>query len=288
MNLEEHAPAKINLSLRVLGRRADGFHEIESLVAFARLGDGLSLHPDMDITLETAGPFASALGGEDNLILEAANRVKERCPGVQFGAFTLEKNLPVAAGLGGGSADAGAALRLIGRANPGVISPRIMEEVACGLGADVPACLVSHAAVMQGRGEKLSVLEDLPTLDMVLVNPGIPLAAGDVYTALEAPLLEDNFVTDDSGQMSFVSDDELLKHISIAGNDLQSPAKKLAPVIGDVLAELSLIEGCEAAQMSGSGSTCFGVFDNAGHAASARDRLHAAHPDWWVVSTRLE
>ncbi len=288
MNLEERAPAKINLSLRVLGRRADGFHEIESLVAFARFGDALSLNLHTGLTVEAIGPFASALAGDDNLILEAANQLRERCPGVQAGAFYLEKNLPVASGLGGGSADAGAALRLIGRANPGLVTAQIMEEVACRLGSDVPACLVSRAAVMRGRGEKLFPLEQLPALDVVLVNPGISLAAGDVYAALEAPALGDVSPGEDTGLMTFASAGELVKHISNVGNDLQQPAMKLAPVIGDVVAALLRQEGCEAAQMSGSGSTCFGVFANAGHAAGARHRLCAAHPHWWVVSTRLE
>ena len=140
---------------------------------------------------------------------------------------------------------------------------------------------------MQGRGEKLTPLENFPALDIVLVNPGIPLAAGEVYAALEAPLLEDEFVSSDAGQTSFASIGEVLEHISLDGNDLQQPAIRLAPEIGSVLAALSSADGCQAAQMSGSGSTCFGVFVNAGQAAGARERLRAAHPDWWVVSTRL-
>ncbi|MHA1165269.1 MAG: 4-(cytidine 5'-diphospho)-2-C-methyl-D-erythritol kinase [Alphaproteobacteria bacterium] len=284
--LIETASAKVNLTLRVLGRRSDGFHELSSLVAFAKLGDTLQLEPGDELSLAVRGSFSAKLD-EDNLVLHAARLLSELCRGVRTGAFILEKNLPVAAGLGGGSADAGAALRLIGRANPGLVTGQIMEEAACRLGSDVLACLMSHAAMMRGRGEKLLPLERLPALDAVLVNPGIPLAAGDVYAALEAPELEDNFVPDDVSQISFASVGEVLKHISKAGNDLQHPAIKLAPVISDVLSALSCAEGCETAQMSGSGSTCFGVFANAGHAAGARDRLHAAHPDWWVVSTRL-
>ena len=287
MILEERAPAKINLFLKVLGRRADGFHEIESLVAFARFGDTLSLNLASGITLETTGPFAAALGSENNLVLEGVKQLRARCPVVQAGAFFLEKNIPVAAGLGGGSADAAAALRLIGRANPGVITPQIIEEAASALGSDVPACLMSHAAIIRGRGEKITALEAFPALDIVLVNPGIPLAARDVYAALGAPYMEEDFVPGETGQTSFATAGELLKFISNAGNDLQPPAMKLAPVIGDVLSALSQTQGCELARMSGSGSTCFGVFANAGHAASAGNRLRAAHPDWWVVSTRL-
>lgn len=287
MNLVERAPAKINLFLRVFGRRADGFHEIESLVAFAQFGDALSLNPGPETTLKTTGPFATALGHENNLVLEAAKQLRAVSPVVQAGAFSLEKNIPVAAGLGGGSADAAAALRLIGRANPGVITQQIMEDAACALGSDVPACLMSRAAVMRGRGEKLAILEDFPALDLVLVNPGVPMAAGDVYSALEAPVLGDISPARDTGRMSFATASEVLKHISGAGNDLQEPAIKLAPEINDVLVALSRLEECEVAQMSGSGATCFAVFANAGHAASARDRLRGAHPDWWVVSTRL-
>ncbi len=288
MKIDEHAPAKINLSLQVLGRRPDGFHEIESLVAFAGLGDALSLTIDGELSLKTYGPFASALGGDDNLILRAASLLTERCPGIQVGAFSLEKNLPVAAGLGGGSADAGAAIRLISKANPGLIPPQIVEDTACEMGSDVLACLMSHTTVMRGRGEKLSPLKQFPVLDAVLVNPGIPMRAGDIYAALDAPSLGDESSAGHCRRMSFASAGELLKHMSEVGNDLEQPAVMLVPVIGDVLDALSSLEGCAAAQMSGSGSTCFGIFANAGQAASARERLLKAHPDWWVASTRME
>ncbi len=283
--LRESAPAKINLTLKVHGRRGDGFHELSSLIAFASISDTLQLKPDDSLSLCVSGPFSGKLD-DGNLVLQAARLLKECCGEVRTGAFSLIKNLPVSAGLGGGSADAAAALRLIDRANPGFLTPQIMEQTACQLGSDVLACLMSHAAIMRGRGDKLSALDDLPALDAVLVNPGIPLAAGDVYSALEAPLLKDDFVTDEA-VVSFASASELLKHITLAGNDLQPPAMKLAPKIGAVISALSNLDGYEAAQMSGSGSTCFGIFANAGHAAGARDRLRAVHPDWWVVSTRL-
>jgi len=283
--LTERAQAKINLTLKVVGRRGDGFHELSSLIAFASVGDTLQLKPDDTLSLSVSGPFSDNLD-DDNLVLRAARLAKERCGEVRTGAFALIKNLPVSSGLGGGSADAAAALRLVGRANPGLLTPRIMEGIACQLGSDVLACLMSHAAIMRGRGDKLSVLDDLPALDAVLVNPGIPLAAGDVYSALEAPLLKDDFVADNA-VVSFASASELLKHISNIGNDLQQPAMKLAPEVGTAISALSKLDGCAVAQMSGSGSTCFGIFANAGHAAGARDRLRAAHPDWWVVSTRL-
>lgn len=284
--LIELASAKVNLTLKVLGRRSDGFHELSSIVVFASLGDTLQLEPDDKLSLTVNGQFSANLD-EDNLVLQAARFLSDMCKGVRTGAFTLEKNLPVAAGLGGGSADAAAALRLMARANPELVTGKVMEEATCRLGSDVLACLMSHSAVMQGRGEKLTPLKKLPALDIVLVNPGIPLAAGEVYAALEAPSLEDEFVPDDASQISFASVEELLEHISITGNDLQQPAITLAPDIGDVLGALSQTDGCKAAQMSGSGSTCFGVFANAGHAARARDRLRAAYPEWWVVSTRL-
>ena len=246
--LTERAQAKVNLSLKVVGRRGDGFHELNSLIAFASVGDTLQLKPDGTLSLSVSGPFSDNLD-EDNLVLRAARLAKERCGEVRTGAFALIKNLPVSSGLGGGSADAAAALRLVGRANPGLLTPRIMEGIACQLGSDVLACLMSHAAIMRGRGDKLSVLDDLPALDAVLVNPGIPLAAGDVYSALEAPLLKDDFVADNA-VVSFASASELLKHISLAGNDLQPPAMKLAPKIGAVISALSNMDGCAMAQMS--------------------------------------
>lgn len=285
--LIETAQAKVNLTLKVLGRRSDGFHELNSLVMFAKLGDNLQLEPGDELSLAAGGAFCANLDG-DNLVLQAARLISEMCADIRSGTFTLVKNLPVAAGLGGGSADAAAALRLISRANPGAVTGKIMEEAACQLGSDVLVCLMSHAAMMRGRGELVSPIEQLPTLNVVLVNPGVTLAAGDVYAALEAPELDENPLDDNGCENNFSSAGVLLKHISRIGNDLQRPAIKLAPVIGDVISALSQEEGCGAVQMSGSGSTCFGVFANAGHAARARDRLQAAHPDWWIVSTSLE
>jgi len=284
--LTETASAKVNLTLKVLGRRSDGFHELCSIVAFASLGDTLQLKLDDKLSLTVSGAFSANLD-EDNLVLKAARILSELCAGLRTGAFTLEKNLPVAAGLGGGSADAAAALRLMARANADLVTGQVMEEAACRLGSDVLACLMSHAAVMQGRGEKLTPLEQLPALDVVLVNPGIPLAASDVYAALNAPYLDDQYALDDVSNHSFASVGELLNHISKTGNDLRQPAITLAPEIGDVISALSGAESCQMAQMSGSGSTCFGIFANAGHAARARDRLRAAYPEWWVVSTTL-
>ncbi len=281
------APAKVNLTLKVLGRRSDGFHELSSLVAFAALGDTLQLAPGAELSLSVTGAFSANLDA-DNLVLQAAHLVSEMCGGVQTGAFALVKNLPVAAGLGGGSADAAAALRLIGRANPGVVTGKIMEQAAVRLGSDVLVCLMSHAAMMRGRGERLIPVKHLPALDVVLINPGAPLAAGDVYAALDAPSLDDTPTDNDRYEMQFSSVGGLQTYISKAGNDLQPSAIQLAPVIGDVLSALSHEEGCGLAQMSGSGSTCFGIFNNAGHAAGARERLRKAHPDWWIVSTRLE
>ena len=181
-SLVEKAAAKINLTLRVLGRRPDGYHEIESLVAFADLADTLTLQPGGDVALDIAGPFAAACGpAADNLVLKALVALRERVGGLKAGRFSLKKNIPVAAGLGGGSADAAAALRLLARANGlGASDPRL-AAAALVVGADVPVCLDSQARIMRGVGDELSAPLDLPPLAALLVNPGVALATRDVF-----------------------------------------------------------------------------------------------------------
>ena len=183
--LRDIGRAKINLTLEVLGRRADGFHELKSLVAFANFGDRLELDPGDGLDLEVEGPFAAALGN-GNLILEAARAAQERVPGLRLGRFRLAKCLPVAAGLGGGSADAAAALRLIARANPGLIDEGTSAELARKIGSDVSVCLASRPALMSGRGEKIEPVRGFPACGVVLANPGKALATRAVYAALDA------------------------------------------------------------------------------------------------------
>lgn len=278
--LRESARAKVNLTLKVLGRRNDGFHEISSLVAFADLHDTLELLPGDDLALSISGPFASDLSETDNLVLDAARLVMKRCPGAWAGRVTLVKNLPVAAGLGGGSADAAAALRLFMRSNAGKVTKEVISDLAEELGSDVTACLESRAAWMSGRGEKLSYLSDLMELSAILVNSGTPLGAGKVYEALNAP--EHSSGTRCNPE-EFATREELISYIGETGNDLTDPALKMAPVIGEVLKAIGDTEGCVLAQMTGSGATCFGLYDDMETAGRARDKIARSHPGWWTA-----
>jgi 4-diphosphocytidyl-2-C-methyl-D-erythritol kinase len=279
----EKAPAKINLTLRVLGRRADGYHHIESLVAFAGVGDALTFTPGGDLALIVGGPTAAAAGDvADNLVLKAARALAERVAGLRFGRFTLSKRLPVAAGLGGGSADAAAALRLLARAN--VLAPddpRLMQA-ARATGADVPVCLDPRTRLMRGIGDILSDPLDLPRLFALLVNPGIAVATADVFAALAAP---------PAGQTAPAAQPlgpaALLAEIASGRNDLEAPAIELEPAIADVLAVLRKLPGCRLARMSGSGPTCFGLFDSSRAASAAARTLRVGYPAWWVRATVL-
>lgn len=284
--ISERAPAKVNLTLKVIGKRSDGFHELVSLVAFASAGDSLVLVPEGDASLCVEGPFAGDLG-EDNLVLQAAKILLEHFPDRRTGAFTLDKQLPVAAGLGGGSADAAAALRLMERATPDAVPSEAIARVARLLGADVSVCLASKASVMRGRGDDIMPIAALPALPAVLVNPGAALGAGDVFAALGASPVEDGCADSDAVPASFGSANELVAYIQDTGNDLEATAVKCAPVIAKVRAALRAAAGCRLAQMSGSGSTCFGIFGDADEARFAAQTISATRPQWWVVATQL-
>ena len=232
--LSDLAPAKVNLSLEILGRRADGYHELASLVAFADAGDTLHLSPatDRDITLATTGPFASAIDG-DNLILRAARLFLDHAPQACGGHFVLDKRLPVASGIGGGSSDAAAAIRLMARANAwGAPDCRAALIPALSrLGADIPVCLDPRAAWMQGIGERIAPLETCPALPAVLVNPGIPLATRDVFAALNAPALVESGTRVDTPRR-FASADELVGFLRGHPNDLERPARRPLQIVG--------------------------------------------------------
>jgi 4-diphosphocytidyl-2-C-methyl-D-erythritol kinase len=279
----EPAPAKVNLTLRVLGRRADGYHEIESLVAFAALGDALTFTAGGELALEIAGPTARSAGPiPENLVLRAARALAERVAGATLGRFSLAKRLPVAAGLGGGSADAAAALRLLARANRlASDDPRLMEA-ARATGADVPVCLDPRPRLMRGVGDVLSPPLVLGSLPAVLVNPGVALSTGDVFTALGLPP-----GVPAATAHGLPSPSQLTTALARGRNDLEAAAIELQPVIAIVLAALRELPGCRAARMSGSGATCFGLFDTGAAARAAARRLRAAHPDWWVRATVL-
>jgi len=272
--LAEKAPAKINLTLRVLARRSDGYHEIESLVAFASLADVLSFTPARTLQLAVRGPTAELAGPiEDNLVLKAAQALAAGIPGLKLG-------------LGGGSSDAAAALRLLARANS--IShddPRLLQAARM-TGADVPVCLDPRPRIMRGIGEILSDPLKLPRAPMILANPGVMLATKDVFSSLRigSPCAARLCSPPLQGAAEL---NEVVAIMSSFRNDLEGPAMELAPVIGDVLAALRSLAGCRIARMSGSGATCFGLFESARAATAAARSLRVAHPTWWVRTTTL-
>jgi 4-diphosphocytidyl-2-C-methyl-D-erythritol kinase len=285
--LIEEAPAKVNLTLAIHGRRADGYHELESLVAFARCGDRLSLLPGEPLGLSVSGPFARAVGPtSDNLVLKGACALARQVSGLELGSFVLVKHLPVAAGVGGGSADAAAALRLLARANALDLADLRLADAAKGTGADVPICVDPRPRIMRGIGEKLSEPLPLPRLAAVLVNPGVPVATREVFGALAAPRLSTPNATGRQGQIPSRRE-ELLTFLRTHGNDLEAPAISIAPVIAEVLARLRAAPGCELARMSGSGGTCFGVFASEIVAMAAARDIAATNPPWWVCPTVL-
>jgi len=283
--IDELAPAKINLSLRVLGRRPDGYHELESLVAFAAFGDRLTLRSAETFALTTTGPFAAALDA-DNLVATAVHRARAAAPRLEIGTFELEKNLPVAAGLGGGSSDAAAALRALRRANPGHATALDWSALAAGLGADVPVCLAGRPALMRGIGEHLHFVARLPRVPIVLVNPRLPLGAGDVFRALNAAPVQASAVSN-APPPSFPSLDDLVTYLQTAANDLEAPAKALCPEIVRVQAALASQSAARIVRMSGSGPTCFALFNSCTEAERAAALVARHEPGWWVVATEI-
>jgi 4-diphosphocytidyl-2-C-methyl-D-erythritol kinase len=285
--LVEDGRAKVNLTLRVVGRRVDGYHDLESVVAFADCADRLSLLPGSALQLRTTGPLAQACGEmDDNLVLKTARLLSERVPGLTTGTFTLHKVLPVAAGIGGGSADAAAALRLLARANGLAIDDERLTEVARLTGADVPVCVASRACVMTGVGESLSPLA-LPKLPCVLVNPRVAVATKDVFAALGLRGGELLVGATDILQAIVWPEDgasarEWIDTFASDTNDLEEPSKRIQPVIGEVLSALGEASGARLARMSGSGATCFAIFDDAAAAQAAAQQIQLAHPQWWV------
>ena len=285
--LVESAPAKVNLTLRVFGRRSDGYHEIESLVAFAEFGDRLRFSPGGGLTLAVNGPTAAKVGDIDgNLVLKAAREMTARQNGLTLGAFQLDKRLPVAAGLGGGSADAAAALRLIARANGLTLDDPQLYAAARAAGADVPVCLDSRPRIMRGIGDILSEPLALPTLPAVLVNPGVAVATKEVFAGwatASAPSPRAGFAALGTPPTR----EALLEFLLAQSNDLERPAIALAPVIADVLAVLRNSVGCKMARMSGSGATCFALFASAAAAQKAAKALRGKFPNWWIRPTML-
>jgi 4-diphosphocytidyl-2-C-methyl-D-erythritol kinase len=290
--LIEHARAKVNLTLRVVGRRVDGYHDLESMVAFADCADRLSLTVGSELHLVTTGPLAQACGETaDNLVFKAAQLLRERVASLKVGSFTLDKVLPVAAGIGGGSADAAAALRLLARANDLAIDDSRLIEVARLTGADVPVCLESRACVMTGVGETLLPLA-LPIMPCVMVNPRIAVATRDVFQALglrSGELLVGfaDVIDAASWPEAGASLEDWVEALAAGTNDLEAPARRIQPVIGGVIAVLNATNGAWLARMSGSGATCFAIYENTAEAQRAAQKIQLDHPGWWVHAGTL-
>jgi 4-diphosphocytidyl-2-C-methyl-D-erythritol kinase len=283
----ENAPAKVNLTLRVLGQRSDGYHEIESLVAFAEFGDTLSFSPGGELALTMRGPNAADAGEDaDNLVLKAARALAARVAGIGLGAFELDKRLPVAAGLGGGSADAAAALRLLARANNLPVDDGRLHDAARVIGADVPVCLDPRPRLMRGVGEILSAPLRLPPLPAVLANPGIALPTKSVFAAWKG-VVSQPLPVDVAAAAKIGNREEYLQLLATQSNDLEAAATTVEPMIAEVLAALRSLAGCRLARMSGSGATCFVLFSSAAAAIEAAKALSSKHPHWWVRASAL-
>lgn len=285
--LIERAPAKVNLTLKVLGRRADGYHELVSLVAFAALADRLTFAPNDRLHLDVSGPNAQACGaGDDNLVLKAARALAGQIGTLRLGRFTLVKHLPVAAGIGGGSSDAAAALRLLAGANGLAADDARVLAAAIATGADVPVCLDPRPRIMRGIGEQLSAALDLPPLPAVLVNPGVAVPTKDVFAALRLSAGGQAQPTVSEAELPRQRE-ALIAYVAGHGNDLEPAAISLQPIIADVLALLRRQRGCRLARMSGSGATCLGLFGSRNAALTAARGIEAQKPHWWVRPTTL-
>jgi len=276
--LAETAHAKINLALHVRRRRADGYHELETLFAFCADGDRLTAAAADTLSLTIEGPFGEGLSaGPDNLVLRAAEGLRAAA-GVDVGAaIRLDKRLPVASGIGGGSADAAAALRLLCRLWGVTVADEVLHGIAAGLGADVPACVASRACRGEGRGDALAFLDEgeLAGMPVLLVNPRVPVPTGPVFQRW------------DGVDRSALAEGDPLAAALTGRNDLEPPARLMQPVIGAVVEALAAGEGVRLARMSGSGATCFALYETI-EARDAADRaIASAHPDWWRLATTL-
>ncbi len=279
--LQAHAAAKLNLFLHVTGRRADGYHLLQSLVVFTDIGDRLSATRADAMWLEVNGPFGKspALAGE-NLVMKAARLLQETTGCSKQAHLILEKHLPIGAGIGGGSADAAAALKLLCELWEITLSDTDLHALALRLGSDVPACLHSRPLIMSGTGEQLEPLTLEGQLHLVLANPGKTLLTAPVFQRFHEPMRTPMQI---APRLSFTA---LLELLNATGNDLEAPAMELVPEIGSILETLRSQPGCLLARMSGSGATCFGLFRHPQEAADAENLLATQYPDWWVKAAR--
>ncbi|HVZ06146.1 4-(cytidine 5'-diphospho)-2-C-methyl-D-erythritol kinase [Hyphomicrobium sp.] len=291
MSKPEFAPAKINLTLEILGRRPDGYHELRSLVAFARdVGDVLTCTPGPSpyAGVEMAGPFAGGISGA-NLVDKAVAAFTIKAPNAEPSRLRLEKYLPVASGIGGGSADAAAALRLLcANCSEASISNPDLLSIARQLGADVPVCLKSRPVIMTGIGEQLDDVRLPADLYAVLVNPGVSVPSdktAQVFARLGAEALTSTPPREPA--LCFAEPQDVIAYATTRKNDLETPARRLFPVIDVMLYELNRLDGCRLARLSGAGPTCFALFDARQTAEVAAAALTERQPDWWIRATRL-
>jgi 4-diphosphocytidyl-2-C-methyl-D-erythritol kinase len=279
------APAKLNLYLHVTGRRADGFHLLDSLVAFSDIGDRLSVASAPRLTLDIAGPFARDLAQDDprkNLVWRAAEALAARLGRAPDVALTLEKNLPVASGVGGGSSDAAAALKALAAHWQASLDEKALCAIAAALGADVPVCVVARASFFGGIGDEIVAAPSLPAAPLLLVNPGIALPTASVFRARHGAFSPRARFTAVPASVA-----ELASLLDARHNDLTDAAIGIVPAIGDVLALLAKQPGALLARMSGSGATCFALFETAAAAEAAAASLKVEQPRWWCAAGHL-
>ncbi len=268
------APAKINLTLHVTGQRPDGYHLLDSLVVFADVGDRVRVMPADETTLEVTGPMAEGVPVDaSNLVMQAAGLYELPV------AISLDKHLPMAAGIGGGSSDAAATIYAMAE----LIGDNTIPEGVTALGADVRVCLMRQASRMRGIGEDVQPVEGMPELYAVLANPGVAVSTPEVFAALE----DKNGLAMPKRIPRWRAGWSAVDWISKQRNDLEAPAISVAPVIGEVLEALRALPGARFARMSGSGATCFGLFEERAEADYAAEQLAEAQPDWWVTAATL-
>lgn len=278
------APAKINLYLHITGQRGDGFHTLDSLIAFAAPFDRVSAAPASSLSLDVSGPFATVLQNtsEPNLVETAARKLAALAGIAPNVHITLDKQLPVAAGIGGGSSDAAATLHALVALWGLAPDPAALAALALSLGADVPMCLHGKTCFAGGIGETLEPAPALPDCALLLVNPGVSLATPDVFRARSG-----EFSQPARFERAARDVQDLAELLAARGNDLEAPAQALAPVIGETLRALRALPGCRLARMSGSGATCFALFDDDGIAVEGADLLRAGHGGWWIAPSRF-
>ena len=277
MIIAETAPAKLNLALHVRARRADGYHELETLFVFARDGDRVTVAPATTPSFTVTGPFAEAVGpAADNLVTRAEVAFRQAFAPDAVHAVALDKHLPVASGIGGGSADAAATLRALARLHGlPVDTPRLLT-IAADLGADVPACLLGRPTFGRGRGDALAPVVGLGDMPALLVNPGVAVSTAQVFAHWDGV---------DRGALDLTG--TTLERAMAGRNDLQPPAEAIAPVIGTVISRLAAAPGALLTRMSGSGATCFALFRDTEARDSAAERIAADAPGWWLCATTI-